>query len=137
MTGTEVERLAWSVWELFGQGRLEEALALLDDDGVYWVAGGRRDEIRMADMKDYFRTTAPLFTVAFTKRSWFVSGERVVLELDGHAHTPNGVYANVYCFVMTVRDGKVVRIHEYLDTALAATVLAPVVGEALRALRRR
>jgi len=55
-------------------------------------------------------------------------GDKVVIEGDGHAVMADGnPYENQYCFVITLRDGKIVEINEYLCSALAEKVLLPVV----------
>lgn len=62
-------------------------------------------------------------------------GDRVVVEAEGHAVTGDGnPYANQYCFVMTLRDGRITQINEYLCSALAERQLWPLV-ERLGALQ--
>ena len=130
---SEVEQVAWRFWSLLGEGRAEDAVSLLADDGVYWVGlGGARDERPMVEMKDFFRTATAAVPMSFSKLDALVSGERVALEVESYADTPCGVYNNHYCFVMTVRDGRIVRVHEYLDTSHAAKVLIPQLRAANR-----
>lgn len=62
-------------------------------------------------------------------------GDTVVVEAVGNAVTGDGNdYANDYCFVITLADGKIVQINEYLCTALAERQLWPLV-ERLGALK--
>ena len=62
-------------------------------------------------------------------------GDRVVVEAEGNAVTGDGnSYPNQYCFVATLRDGKIVQVNEYLCTALAERELWPLV-ERLGALK--
>jgi hypothetical protein len=50
-------------------------------------------------------------------------GDRVVVELKGYAELNNGrVYSPQSVWVVQVRDGKVKRIREYLDTQHAYEV---------------
>lgn len=52
-------------------------------------------------------------------------GEFVVVEAEGRVNTKTGMpYHNRYCYVFRIREGKVVEITEYMDTALADAVLA-------------
>ena len=47
-------------------------------------------------------------------------GDRVVVLARGEVKTVRGEdYNNHYCFVMRMRDGKIVELREYMDTALA------------------
>jgi uncharacterized protein len=47
-------------------------------------------------------------------------GDRVVVEARGQVMTNRGEsYNNRYCYVIEMRDGKMIELREYLDTALA------------------
>ena len=49
--------------------------------------------------------------------------DRVVIEARGEAQTKDGrPYNNSYCIVVTVRDGKVAQVREYLDSELVTAV---------------
>jgi ketosteroid isomerase-like protein len=51
-------------------------------------------------------------------------GDRVVVLARGEVQTVRGEdYNNSYCFVIRMRDGKMVELREYMDTALAERVL--------------
>jgi ketosteroid isomerase-like protein len=53
--------------------------------------------------------------------------ERVAVEAEGNAVTAEGTpYCNQYCFVFTIRDGKVAHINEYFCHKLADEVLWPL-----------
>jgi ketosteroid isomerase-like protein len=133
MNASNVEDIAWSFWSLLGEGRVEEALALLDDDGFYWVSSfGDRDDRPMRTMKEFFRRAVAAVPMTFTKRGALVSGDRVALEVESYAQTPEGLYNNCYCFIMTVHDYKIVRVNEYVDTQHAANVLIPQIKHAFR-----
>jgi ketosteroid isomerase-like protein len=119
-----------------GEGRVDEAMTLLDDEGIYWVSTiDQREERPMAKMKRLLRTTSTAVPMKFTKHDSMVDGDRVALEIESYAETPRGVYNNRYCFIMTVRGGKIVRINEYVDTKHAAEVLVPLIVDAMRAAR--
>jgi ketosteroid isomerase-like protein len=46
-------------------------------------------------------------------------GDRVAVEAESRFHTAKGrLYNNRYHFLFVIRDGKIVRFDEYLDTAL-------------------
>ncbi|QLC22793.1 nuclear transport factor 2 family protein [Parasphingopyxis sp. CP4] len=51
-------------------------------------------------------------------------GDRVVVLARGDAETVDGKrYDNDYCFIFTLRDGKIVGVREYMDTILADAAL--------------
>jgi hypothetical protein len=67
----------------------------------------------------------------FTIRDVIAEGERVVVEADGNAVTAEGTpYCNHYCFVFTVRGGKIVHVNEYFCSRLADEVLWPMAEKA-------
>ena len=50
--------------------------------------------------------------------------DMVVVRARGEVTTKSGAdYHNSYCFVIRMRDGKMVELREYMDTALAEAVL--------------
>jgi uncharacterized protein len=51
-------------------------------------------------------------------------GDRVAVEAESHAKMKSGkLYQNKYHFLLTIRDGKIQGVKEYLDTAHADEVL--------------
>jgi ketosteroid isomerase-like protein len=68
------------------------------------------------------------FSDTYTCRAhrMIAEGDYVVVEAQGHATTRSEKgYHNHYCFVCRLRDGKLVEVTEYMDTAMAAAVLGP------------
>jgi len=58
-------------------------------------------------------------------------GDHVVVQARGNNVTRGGVpYANSYCNIFTLRDGKIVELVEYMDSDLALRVLGEPVVEA-------
>lgn len=57
-------------------------------------------------------------------------GDTVVVECRGKVTTKTGKrYDNTYCWVLRMRDGKIVSLTEYMDTQLVATALEPPVRQ--------
>lgn len=55
--------------------------------------------------------------------------DRVVVEFEGHGTLINGdSYANQYCMVFMLRDGKIRQVNEYFCTLLADEKLWPLVA---------
>ena len=128
---TDPADIAWSFWRQLGEGEIEAALALLADDGIYWVnTADDRSDRPMARMKAFFRKNMRLVPMRFVRHDTLTDGDRVVLELESFGETELGTYNNRYCFVMTVRDGLIVRINEYVDTHYAAQALVPLLRAA-------
>ena len=77
------------------------------------------------------RISGPLRTVALRV---IADGASVVVEARGNNRTVEGrAYNNQYCFVLQMENGMIREITEYMDTQLAAGVLAaPVSPEALQ-----
>jgi hypothetical protein len=62
---------------------------------------------------------------------FFADGDHVVVEARGEMQTKAGVpYNNEYCLIYRLKDGKIVEIREYCDSALTEAVLGkfPVVA---------
>jgi ketosteroid isomerase-like protein len=51
-------------------------------------------------------------------------GDKVAVEAESHANMKSGkTYQNKYHFLITIQDGKIQAVKEYLDTAHADDVL--------------
>lgn len=61
-----------------------------------------------------------------------IEGEdSVVVECEGRAVTADGTpYHNQYCFLFTMRDGRIARVDEYFCNVLADRVLWPLISAA-------
>ncbi len=52
-----------------------------------------------------------------TPTGWTAEGDRVALEMESYGKKANGtVYYNHYHFLVTVADGKITTLREYMDT---------------------
>jgi ketosteroid isomerase-like protein len=120
--------------ELLTAGKTPAVLDLMTDDVNYWILGDRTiipsaGDHSKAAMKRIFdameeRMVGPL---TFTPKSLIAEGDQVALEAQSHGQLKNGrVYANRYHLRITLRDGKIAAIREYLDTQhVYATWYAP------------
>ena len=58
-------------------------------------------------------------SVAITATSILGDADRVIVEGQGRSTTVRGEpYDNRYCFVLTMAEGRIVRLTEYMDSAL-------------------
>lgn len=59
----------------------------------------------------------------FHVNNLIAEGDQVVVEGRGEAPTKDGrAYNNTYCIVLTLRDGKISQIREYLDSELVTSI---------------
>lgn len=69
----------------------------------------------------FARFAGPYLTTA---QLIIADGDHVAVQAKGNAETVEGNrYDNDYCFVFTMKDGKIVKVVEYMDTILADQAL--------------
>jgi ketosteroid isomerase-like protein len=138
VTSTEVsnERLARSFFQLLYDGDVEGAVALLDPAGeiqqmmhrkfwpiVGWQAAPGSDPYPVMPMEGFrteLRSLGEAYdcqTFRFVVDEVVAAGDRVVLTVHNEGQYPDGEpYEMGYCFIFTIRDGKIVHAIEYADT---------------------
>jgi ketosteroid isomerase-like protein len=101
--------------------------SLLHPDATYWTIG-RPEQCRFGGEKTRaaicaYMATPTIFLnggVEVTFGEITAEGDRVAIEAETKGTLPDGrVYSNLYHYLMTFRDGKVLRVKEYLDTQAA------------------
>lgn len=125
----ENKQLVRDTWGAVSKGDVEGFMARLADD-VTWTFFGSHRFAGTFRGKD--ELVAKLFTplgevladgIKVHIDTLTAEGERVVLEARGEAQTKDGrAYNNSYCIVVTVRDGRVSQVREYLDAELVTRV---------------
>ncbi len=110
-------------------------IAAMSDDIVWRIMGSTawsgeyvgKTEVRERLLQPLYRQfTAP---TSITATRILADGDYVVAECQGDATTVTGQrYANTYCFVIRMADGKLRELTEYMDTALVERVLRPPDG---------
>jgi uncharacterized protein len=110
--------------ELLSAGQTQAVLDLMTDDVNYWILG-RPEAIpsagdhTKAQMKRIFDIMAERTrsAMSFMPKSMIAEGDQVALEAESRVELTNGrVYNNFYHLRITLRDGKIASIREYLDT---------------------
>jgi uncharacterized protein len=103
--------------------------AMITDDFSWWIAG-KADYLQTAGEHDkdffigFFGGGADLFPngAEFNVTGMIAEGDKVAAEANMTAVTAMGsTYDNSYHFLFTIRDGKVARMKEYMDTHHAKT----------------
>ncbi|MHA3791865.1 nuclear transport factor 2 family protein [Sphingomonas sp. YL-JM2C] len=106
------------------------AFDFIDDDVAWWSAGGENLVFSGTLSKSVFVSSMNAMGDIFserptlTPRSMVAEGDRVAVELIGHAVTKDGRnYDNLYHIQLTFKNGKIVAAREYHDTLYAKIVL--------------
>jgi ketosteroid isomerase-like protein len=132
MTPSENKALIRSIMDARARRDPAPFQAAMADDFVWRIMGSTawsrtyvgKSEIREQLLKPlYAQFTAP---ASITATRILADGDYVVMECQGDATTISGErYANTYCFVLRMADGKMREMTEYMDTALVERVLKP------------
>jgi ketosteroid isomerase-like protein len=96
-------------------------------DDIVWIIEGqcrfsRRYEGKAAIRNELSPALFANFATEYRNHADAIIAEddRVVVLARGEVKTVRGEdYNNNYCFVLTMKDGKIVELREYMDTALA------------------
>jgi ketosteroid isomerase-like protein len=118
------KRIALDFLEHCFGGRTDQALALLATEASRWVLGApdklgvsgtRQGERLAAFLRKVHRGFPDGLEASFDGVT--AEGERVAVEVTAVARLHGGgTYRNSYHFLLQVRDGKVLRVREYMDT---------------------
>jgi ketosteroid isomerase-like protein len=132
MTRDEIVRIVTATLTRYGSDYLnpEKVLEYVADD-VDWqieggsVIGGKKTR---EDLLNMLRTMPQIAATGLpiNPTSFIVEGNRAAVEAVGEMRLKDGrEYKNRYHFVFELRDGKIVRAREYLDTAAVAEMYKP------------
>jgi len=105
--------------------KLDELYA---DDFELWTAGslpfsGTRTRAQALEGMQMIGGMFPQ-GIAFTINAMTAEGDRVAVEAESKGmHASGALYHNFYHFLLVIRDGKIVRLKEYMDTLVAKDVL--------------
>ena len=123
--GVEENKRIVSEWfARFDADDVAGALDLLSEDATWWIAGGiektpgsgehTKEQARRLlsgmgrQLKDGLRMSV---------HGMIAEGDRVAAEVTSRGELRDGkVYANEYHFALTLRDGKITQVREYMDT---------------------
>jgi uncharacterized protein len=96
----------------------------MTDDANWWIAG-KPDQLPAAGDYGKDRISRLLYNMGsqlknglkMTVKSSIAEGDKVALEVESYGELKNGrIYNQEYHFLITLRDGKISAIKEYLDT---------------------
>jgi ketosteroid isomerase-like protein len=126
------KRLVLDFYEAGARGDMDACFAMLADDVVWTNIGSTRFSGTYAGKQNLAENLlGPLFGqlkagIASEVEQLVAEGDTVVAQTSGTAETLDGKpYNNTYCQVITVRDGRIAAVTEYMDTALIDAVFGP------------
>lgn len=116
-------------FERMFEGDQEAMAEMLDDDLIWWTPGalfgfsgkrGKTEVLRaLGSVSGLFPDGLKLIPTKFLEQ-----GDEFAIEAVGDGMTSGGIeYKNVYVFMITMKDGRIVEFHEYMDTGNAQAVL--------------
>jgi ketosteroid isomerase-like protein len=114
--------------------KVADLRALLAPDAEWWVSGSPErlpfaGTFRGPEGFDHWRSalSAAVTYERFRVADEIASGDEVVHIIDaaGHANATGRPYASQVVRVFTVRDGRIVRVRSYFDTAAYEAALRP------------
>jgi ketosteroid isomerase-like protein len=128
--GTETTREVVELWlSRANSGDVAGAMALFAEDAVWSNIGSTRFSGDYSGIEAITRDLlGPLFDaldggIRSRVESVIADGDQAVVLSQGMARAKSGRdYNNSYAQVFTVRDGKIVSVREYMDTALIDSV---------------
>ncbi|HLJ70775.1 MAG TPA: nuclear transport factor 2 family protein [Roseiarcus sp.] len=132
MTAAENKALIEDIMAARSRGDHAPFRAAMAEDFVWRIIGSTawsgeyvgKEDVRERLLKPlHAQFAAP---TRITPTRILADGDFVVLQCEGDATTRAGErYANTYCLVIRMQDGKMRELTEYMDTALVERVLAP------------
>jgi ketosteroid isomerase-like protein len=123
-------QLAHEFFARLNANDLTRALDLVSADASWWIAGKPGLSAGGGDY-DKEKITALLNTMfrrlkdglRMTVRSSIAEGDKVAVEVESRGELTNGrMYNNEYHMLLTMRDGRIVQVREYMDTQHAFAV---------------
>ena len=114
--------------EAMSAGDTEKIVASYHPDGTVWTSGntlisGTRN---VEEIKTFAPAVLDAFPnkLGFTIKNIIAEGDFVAVEAESDGDHASGThYHNYYHFLFEMRDGKVLRMKEYMDTELVTDVL--------------
>jgi uncharacterized protein len=129
MDANTTKQIVINAWKAFATRDPAQIEAVFTEDAIWSAPPGNatakalghdEHELDRAFIVNFMsREFSTLFVadVQSTPRGLIAEGSTAVLETRFHAKLANGrIYDNDYCFVIEVKDGRIHRMREYMDT---------------------
>jgi len=121
--------LVVAYFEALTNGNSDAALKLLAEDLEWFVPGTNAlaGTFTKADLEGFVAQAAFDGTIDFEIRNLTGEADRVAAEVIGRGRLVDGRnYENYYHFLFHIRDGRFVRVAEYLDSFYAVNIFTKV-----------
>jgi ketosteroid isomerase-like protein len=118
------KKVASDFFSCFDSNDVAGALRAMTDDATWWIAG-KPEQQPAAGLYDKEKIAGLLKNMGgqltnglrMTVKSLIAEGDKVALEVGSYGELRNGrVYNQEYHFLLTIREGKISSVREYLDT---------------------
>jgi ketosteroid isomerase-like protein len=129
MGAAENKELVRAYFQAVSDGRPAEAWDMLADDAL-WIISGHSPLTGSYTREQLARNTEDVVLaklkdgIALEVKNIIAEGDLVAVEFTSHGECKDGrIYDNAYHYLITVKDGKLWRCNEYLDTYHYADVI--------------
>jgi uncharacterized protein len=137
MSQSDPKSVAVEFFARFSASDIAGALAMMTDDATWWIAGkpgtnpviGTLSKERVARL--FYRMVGQITDgLRMTVKGCIAEGNKAALEVESYGKLKNGrVYNQEYHTLLELRDGKICKVREYLDTQhVLAVWFAPEQG---------
>ena len=118
------KKVASELFDRFNENDIDGVLNMLADDATWWLPGkpgqiplvGTQSKEQIARV---FQNMGGRLKdgLKMTVKGLVAEGDKVAVEVESYGELKNGrVYNQEYHFLITIRDGKISEVREYLDT---------------------
>jgi ketosteroid isomerase-like protein len=129
VTGTSNKAIVADFLEAFSRGDVNGVLQRMADDATWWVAGtlngmsGIYEKQAFGALLRGVKTIYKAGAMQFEPKAMVAEDSFVAVEATSYAELNNGrIYSNQYHLLFEIRDGKVLRVKEYMDTQHAHAI---------------
>jgi ketosteroid isomerase-like protein len=118
------KKVAAEMFARFSANDVAGALDAMSEDATWWIVG-KREQLPAAGPHSkkqiarlFYNMVGQLTSgLKMTVKSAISEGDKVALEVESYGELKNGrVYDQQYHMLMTIRDGRISEVREYLDT---------------------
>jgi uncharacterized protein len=118
------KKLAAEFIARFNDNDITGALDTMAEDATWWIAGKQGLVLTSGDHNKK-QISSILYNMAgqlknglkMEVKNLIAEGDKVAVEVESYGELRNGrIYNNEYHFLITIRDGKISTVREYLDT---------------------